>query len=172
MERDRNERFDPDQDHRERERARYARGREGDPERDPERYIEEARRSLLEHLSELGRRFKSARGKFDLPAHIAAHPLAATGAAFALGALRGGRGRERERELEYGEVREHRDERGPSRTGLLLAGVGALAIRLVKEIAMREASDAVLRWWDQRRPIEVPEVRVPDEEPRYGGYSH
>jgi ElaB/YqjD/DUF883 family membrane-anchored ribosome-binding protein len=56
-----------------------------------DRRIEEAKASLVERLDELARRLREARRKVDVPAHIAAHPFIAVGAAFALGALLGSR---------------------------------------------------------------------------------
>jgi hypothetical protein len=108
----------------------------------PEHQIEEARASLVAHLSELRHRLVAARARVDLPAKIAARPLAAVGAAFALGALlgmRGGGGRRR------GEPSEHRFTR------LIFATLGALAMRAGKELALREATEAAHRWWERRQ---------------------
>lgn len=102
-----------------------------------ERHIEEARASLMAHVGELGRRFKAARERFDLPAHIAAHPIAAAGAALALGALLGMGGR-----------RSHDGGNGGGLGRALFAGLGALAIRFAKDYAIGEATDAAKRWLD------------------------
>lgn len=107
---------------------------------DVDRTIEAARASLVEHMSELGRRFKAARGKLDVPARIAAHPLAAVGVAFALGALLG---RRRARSSSG-------DGEAPGAGRLALAGLGALAFRIMRDAALREASGAAMRWWDRR----------------------
>jgi hypothetical protein len=121
-----------------------------EPRTDPERHIEDARASLVEHLGELGRRFRAARAQLDVPAHIVTHPLASVGAAFALGALLGMRG---------GSKRDH----GEARSGLgraALAGVAALAVRLVKEVAMRGVTEAARGWWEQHQQASPSEYRT------------
>jgi hypothetical protein len=118
------------------------------PRFDPERQIEEARAALVAHLSELRHRLAVARARVDLPAKIAAHPLASVGAAFALGALLGMRGGGRRRVGrvgEAGEAGEHRVAR------LVFATLGALAVRLGKELALREATEAAHGWWERRQ---------------------
>jgi len=112
-----------------------------EPRFDPEQQIEEARASLVAHLSELRHRLAAARARVDLPAKIAAHPLASVGAAFALGALlglRGGGGRR-------GGPGEHRFAR------LAFAALGALAVRVGKELALRGAAEAAHAWWERRQ---------------------
>ena len=118
---------------------------------DPERQIEDARAKLVAHLGELGRRFKAARARLDIPAQIAARPLATVGAAFAVGALLGLRAAGRSR-------------REPSEGRLgraLLAGLGALAVRAGKELAMRGAAQAARNWWEQhQQQAPMSEVRT------------
>ncbi len=117
------------------------------PRSDPDRQIEQARASLVAHLGELGRRFKSIRARLDVRSKIAAHPLASVGTAFALGALLGMKG---------GRPRE------PGETGLGRAALGALralGVRLAKELAMRRAADAAHTWWE-RRQAESSEIRT------------
>jgi hypothetical protein len=107
-----------------------------EPRSDPDRQIEDARASLVAHLGELGRRFRAARARLDLPAQVAAHPLASVGAAFALGALLGMRGRPRR-------------EGGGVGLGRAAAGaLGALAVRLAKDLAVRSAAEAARGWWE------------------------
>jgi hypothetical protein len=118
-----------------------------DPRTDPDRQIEEARASLVAHLGELGRRFRAARERFDVRGQIAERPLASVGAAFALGALLGLRG---------GGKREDREGGVGHAVGAALV---ALAVRLVKELAMRGATEAARGWWE-RRQAEMSEVRT------------
>jgi hypothetical protein len=126
------------------------------PRTDPERQIAQARASLLAHVGELSRRFKSARERLDLRAHIAAHPLPSVGVAFAVGALLGMRGGRR---------------REPGESGLgriMLGALGALGVRLAKELAMRRAADAARDWWERRQQAMSSEYRTsyqPDVEP-------
>lgn len=119
------------------------------PRTDPDRHIEDARASLVAHLGELGRRFKTARAqleaaraKLDVPSqHIAAHPLPAVGIAFALGALLAMRG---------GGKRDH-DDTGRGLGRAALAGLVAIAVRAAKDLAMRRFADVAQDWWSQRQ---------------------
>ena len=115
-----------------------------EPRTDPDRHIEDARASLVAHLGELGRRFRAARAQLDMPAHIAAHPLAAVGAAFALGALLGFRG---------GRPRDGGEPRSLGRAAL--AGLVALGVRAGKDIAMRRLAEAAQAWWTQRQELQA-----------------
>lgn len=119
---------------------------------DPERQIEDARAKLVAHLGELGRRFKAARARLDIPAQIAARPLATVGAAFAVGALLGLRA--------SGQRRREPREGGLGRA--VLAGLAALAVRAGKELAMRGAAQAARNWWEQHQQQQAPmsEVRT------------
>jgi hypothetical protein len=122
-----------------------------EPRSDPDRQIADARASLVEHLGELGRRLKVARARFDIPAQIAAHPLVAVGAAFALGALLGLRG--------GGDPSEHE----PGEGGLgraVMAGLAALAVRAAKELAMRGATEAARSWWEHSQQSSSSETRT------------
>lgn len=107
-----------------------------EPKADPERQIAEARASLMEHLGELGRRFRAARARLDLRGQIAAHPLASVGAAFAVGALLG---------LRRGGKRAA-EEGGIGRA--VGAALVALGVRLAKELALRGATEAARGWWE------------------------
>jgi hypothetical protein len=122
-----------------------------EPRTDPDRLIEDARASLVEHLGELGRRFRAARERLDIPAHIVAHPLPAVGAAFAIGALLGMRGGGRRARKEAGQA---------GLGSAVMAAVGALAVRLVKELAMRGAAQAAKGWWEQRQGVSPSERRA------------
>jgi len=121
-----------------------------EPRSDPDRQIEDARASLVEHIGELGRRFKVARARLDISAQIAARPLLAVGAALALGALLGLRGGSRR-------------EREPGEGGLgsaVMAGLAALAVRAAKELAMRGATEAARHWWEQHQQASASEART------------
>lgn len=124
-----------------------------DSHSDPDRQIEDARASLVAHLGELGRRVKTARATLDVPSHIASHPLAAVGAALALGALLGTRGGRR------GSAGAG-DAAGSGLGKAALAGLAALGVRVAKELALRGASELGRRWWEQQRQ------RVPASETR------
>jgi hypothetical protein len=129
-----------------------------DPTFDPDRQIEDARASLVAHLGELGRRFKVARARLDVPAQIAAHPLVAVGAALAAGALLGLAGGGRR-----ARARKPREPRAPNEGGLgraVMAGLGALAIRAAKELALRGAAQAARSLWEQHEQASASEVRT------------
>ena len=72
--------------------------------------------------------------KLDVRArsYIVAHPLTSAGAALALGALFG--------------VRRRRDRTGL--IGLAFAGIGGVALRIARDIAMRRLGETALSWWD------------------------
>jgi hypothetical protein len=109
-----------------------------DSEHAADRRIEEAKASLVARIDELARRLREARHKLDVPAHIAAHPFIAVGAAFALGALLGSRRRR---------VRTRADsERGVG--GAIVAALGALAMSAAKDFALHHAKGAAGRWLD------------------------
>jgi hypothetical protein len=124
-----------------------------EPRSDPDRLIEDARASLVAHLGELGRRFRTARARLDLPAHIAAHPLAAVGGALALGALLG---------LVAGRKPAPGDAAAKGGLGrAAAAALGALGVRLAKELAMRGATEAARSWWEGRmREVPASEIRT------------
>ena len=119
-----------------------------EPRSDPDRQIEEARASLVAHLGELGRRFRAARARFDLPAQIAARPLASVGVALGVGALLGLRGRPR------------RPGGGGGLGRAAAAALGALALRLAKELAMRGATEAARDWWEHHQRASPSEIRT------------
>jgi hypothetical protein len=102
--------------------------------------LDEARASLIARIEELGRRLHEARERLDIAAYITAHPLASVGAAAAVGALLG----LRRRKPRAGHVVER------SFAGAVAAGVGALALRVAKEIAFKEVADVARGWWSSR----------------------
>ena len=103
--------------------------------------LDEARASLIARIEELGRRLHDVRERLDIAAYITAHPLASVGAAAAVGALLGLRRRRKPRA-------EAVVERGFA--GAVVAGIGALALRVAKEIAFKEVADVARGWWSSR----------------------
>jgi len=102
--------------------------------------LDEARASLIARIEELGRRLHEARERLDIAAYITAHPLASVGAAAAVGALLG----MRRRKPSTGEVVER------SFAAAAAGAVGALALRVAKEIAFKQVADAARSWWSSR----------------------
>jgi hypothetical protein len=99
--------------------------------------IEDVKRSFVEHVQELERRFKDARTRFDPRTQIAAHPLAAAGIAFALGALLGALGRR------------SASPDAPAKRGIggmVTGALGALAMSAIRSYAMSQISGAAEDW--------------------------
>lgn len=123
-----------------------------------ERKVERAKESLMARVDELGRRIKDARDKFDIKAHIAAHPLIAVGAAFALGALVGIPGGSR------------RSSAGPddqvrrSVGAVVATGIAGIAIRIAKDFAVRQLAGVAKNWWENQGTSEVTASRDPSVE--------
>lgn len=117
---------------------------------DPDRHIEDARASLVAHLGELGRRFRTARAQLDVPAHISSHPLPAVGVAFAVGALLGMRGAAKRRD----------PDAGGGLVRAAFAGLLALGFRAAKDLAMRRFADVAQDWWMQRQQGSSSEYRT------------
>jgi hypothetical protein len=104
---------------------------------DADRLVEQAKESLMSRVEELSRRFKDAKNKFDVEAQIAAHPLPAIGIAFAIGAvfaLAGGR--------------KHTPDAHRGIGGAMMAGLGALAMRMLKDVALGQLSGAARAWME------------------------
>lgn len=114
---------------------------------DPDRRAEEARASLLARVEELGHRLQDAKEKLDISAHIAAHPRAAVGIAFALGALLGIPGKRSKPPALPTEAAEAR----AGLVGAAVATIGALVFQLAKSIAFHQLSEQARDWWDRRR---------------------
>lgn len=126
---------------------------------DPDRHIEDARASLVAHLGELGRRFRTARAQLDaararleVPSQrIAAYPLPAVGIALATGALLGvlrGGAKRRDADPQRGLI------------GAAFAGLMALGFRAAKDLAMRKFADVAQEWWMQRQQGSSSEYRT------------
>ena len=125
-----------------------------------DRKVERAKESLMARVDELGRRIKDAREKFDIKAHIAAHPLLAVGAAFALGALVGIPGGRRRTSSGSGS-----DEQVRRSVGAVVAtGIAGIAIRVAKDFAVRHLAGVAKTWWDDHSAPEVTASRDPSVE--------
>ena len=99
---------------------------------------------------------KEAKQKFDVKAHITAHPLAAVGAALALGALLG---------IPGGGGKSSDDSTaGRGLGGALLAGIAGLAIRIAKDVAVRQLTGVAKDWLGQDQESEGDVVRDPSVE--------
>ncbi len=113
-----------------------------------DRRVEDAKASMFARMEEVARRIEDARRKFDVKAHIAAHPRAAVGIAFAIGALLAipGSGRRRRSSVPVGQA-----EVKSGLIGALTATIGTLAFGFIKNAAMRELGDVAREWWVRRQ---------------------
>ncbi len=115
-----------------------------------DRRVEQARASLLARIEELGRRLDDARERFDIRARIAAHPMAAVGIAFAVGAL-----------LALPKKRvplaTTSEETKVGMMSALVAALGSMAFGVVKSAAIHHLADAVRRYWNERTGVASPE---------------
>jgi hypothetical protein len=104
-----------------------------------DRHIEDVKRSFVERVQEIERRVRDARERFDPRKQIAAHPHAAVGIAFAVGALLGTFG---------GGARRSPAVPGAKRTGggALVGMIGALAMGAIRSYAMRQLATAAEEW--------------------------
>jgi hypothetical protein len=109
---------------------------------DPDERVEQAKASLLARASELGRRLNDARDKLDLRAHITAHPQAAAGIAFALGAL-----------LAFRRSRPQPPAAERSVAGAVFAMLGTLTVAIARNVAMRQLSERLKTWWHNEETL-------------------
>lgn len=102
--------------------------------------VERARESLSSRIDELGRRFRSAKNMGNIADKIAQHPWPAMGIAVALGAFAG--------------AASHLGRPGPDGEHklrhTLIAGAGALLLRLAKSYALGQLGDTAKSWIDER----------------------
>ncbi len=105
---------------------------------------ERAKESLSSRIDELGRRFKSAKNMGNLAEKIAEHPLPAVGIAAALGAFAG--------LASHLGTPDANGERKLRHT--LLAGAGALLLRLAKSYALGQLGDQAKSWIDERTRLD------------------
>ncbi|MDQ3365107.1 MAG: hypothetical protein M3680_06740 [Myxococcota bacterium] len=113
---------------------------------DEDRLVEEAKASMFARMEEIGRRVSDARHKLDIKAHIAAHPRAAFGIALGVGLLLGipGGGKKRS------DITVDTETAKNGLMGALVAMLGSLAFKLIKDVAMHQVSGAAKDWWDHR----------------------
>jgi len=105
--------------------------------------VSRAKQSLLARMEMLKQRYQDARHRFSPQEQIARYPVQAVGAAFALGVIAGLR---RGRSAAAGEARS-------SLGGAVLAGLAAVALRVVREAALTQLAHAAQNWWSaQERP--------------------
>ena len=105
-----------------------------------DRRMAQIKASLLARVDELGRRIKDARDKFDIKAHIASHPLVAMSVAAAVGALLGLRAGERSAPSSEDVER--------SMGAAAMAALAGIAIRVAKDLAVRQLVGATKSWID------------------------
>lgn len=130
---------------------------------DPDRQIEEAKASFVAHVEELSRRFRGARAridelrtKLDVSNRIAAHPLLAVGIAFGAGAMLGLL-RRPSRKLVVREVT-HQGDGEVAKRGALAGVIGAIAMGLIRDLAVSRLSGYARDWYERRHESEQPEI--------------
>ena len=109
-----------------------------DAVREADERVERAKASLLARLDLLKQRLVDAKEKVDLRAQITAHPLSAVGVAFALGMLAG---RRRTPTITPASAAQR------TLVGTALAGVAAVGLRLLREVAIGQLADVARQWW-------------------------
>lgn len=102
-----------------------------------DRRAERAKASLRARLATLEHRIGDVRDRLDIPEQIRRHPLPAVGIALVFGALAGFRG-----------SRHASRVAGRSLGATALAALGALGLRIVREIAISQLSRAARHWID------------------------
>ncbi len=111
---------------------------------DADERVERAKESLSSRIDELGRRYRTAKNMGNISEKIAKHPWPAVGIAVALGAFAG-------LANHLGHV-EDNGERKLRHT--LMAGAGALLLRLAKSYALGQLSDSAKSWIDERTRLD------------------
>ena len=116
-----------------------------------------AKQSLLARMEMLKQRYNDAKHRFSPSEQIARYPIQAVGAALALGVIAGLGGSRREMP---GEARS-------SLTRAALAGLAAVALRVVREAALTHVAQAAHNWLaDQERQAgRAPGARTSNVEP-------
>jgi hypothetical protein len=104
--------------------------------------VERAKASLLARVELLRQKLVDAKGRVDLRAQIAAHPLPAIGVAFALGMLAG-----RQRTRIASAVGSTPIPHGRTLPGTALAGLAGMGLRLLRELAIGQLSIVARQWW-------------------------
>jgi Flp pilus assembly protein TadB len=124
-----------------------------------DRRAERAKASLLSRVELLKHRLTDAKHRLDPQTQIAKHPLPAVGIAFALGVVAA---LGRTRSATSGDAARH------SLGGAALAGLAALGLRIVRELAMAQVGHVAKQWWTEHEgvsPAEPPGSRLADAEP-------
>ncbi len=109
--------------------------------------------TLRERFDELRERLFAVIDQVDLRAQIEAHPWELVGTAALLGAWLGF-------EPPRIKLREQATW-GERARGVLLSAVGALALRAIREAALRQVVGVAKRWWDESAGAPPPGVDHP-----------
>jgi hypothetical protein len=123
-----------------------------------EQRVERAKASLLARLELLKQKLTDVRDKVDLKAQIEKYPLPAVGIAFALGVLAGLR---RTRAAAT-------DRSAHPVASTAIAGLAAVGLRLLRELALSQLGGIAKQWWTERDAVSPREERgshVRDIEP-------
>jgi hypothetical protein len=116
-----------------------------------------AKESLLARIEVLKHRFNDAKHRFNPQEQISKYPIPAVGAAFALGVIAGlTRGRSSSSPSEAARS---------SLTGAAFAGLAAVALRAVREVAMTQLAHAAHQWWTREGASSSETRGSPDVEP-------
>jgi len=118
-----------------------------------------AKASLLSRLELLKQKLTDAKDKVDLRTQITMHPLPAVGIAFALGMLAG---LQRTRGSTPQGMASH------PFTSTVFAGLTAVGLRLLREVALAQLGVVAKDWWTERdgtSQSEVPASHLTDVEP-------
>ena len=113
-----------------------------------DRRVERAKASLRARLATLEHRLGDVRDRLDVAGQVRRHPLPAVAIALAIGALAGRRGA---RSVSAGVA-----ERSLGATAM--AAIGAIGLRIVREIAISQLSRAARQW-----------AEAPGEADEFGG---
>jgi hypothetical protein len=117
--------------------------------REAEERVERAKASLLARLEVLKDKVTEVKGKVDLRAQIEKHPLPAVGIAFALGALAGLRRTSTAATGAYAHPL----------ASTAIAGLAALGLRLLREVALSQLGNLAKQWWVEREGVSAREER-------------
>lgn len=108
--------------------------------------LDAAKESLTHRFEELHRRFNQAKHKLSLTEQVQSRPWPAVGIALAVGALFGSFGGGRDRVPRLVEQKSAGGKLGEAVVGLL----GTLAIKLIRELAVKQFGGVAKSWWDQQ----------------------
>ena len=98
---------------------------------------------MLSFTMALYRRFNEAKHNLSVPEQVAAHPWPSVGIAFAVGALLGFTGGSK-----HAVVVQEKTIGG--KVGEAVIGIlGSLALKMVRDLAVKQFGGAAKKWWDQ-----------------------